>query len=544
MKTTTFKFGVKAYLVIMTLISVFALTGCFEREGVQQIDKSKTQLYIGLYDGDLGSAWLSEVISKYEDKNPDVQVIINPEKDLYGDANLLINMPSYSNDLYFLNGNTYSNYVAQGRLLEITSTVTSNIEGENKSIEDKMDDDIQKFYKTADGKYYGVPFFDAIFGTVYDVDLFEEEGFYFNTDGELLCDSNNQTLSAGPNGITGDYDDGLPATMSQWKTMVDTMAISGITPYTWTGMYTYYRQRFLTSIWADYEGKENFDLNLTLNGSYTFDGDANPTTITNENGYLLQNQKGKQYALEMAKYIIENNYYTSDAFDSVNTHQMAQQSYLLSAKNTNTNRIAMILEGGWWECGAKEFFNTMASRYGEEYGYGQRRFGFMPTPKADDGSSAEGTTLISSTGASFVCVSSNTSQPELAKDFLKFAHNDESLRTFTRVTGSVRPYEYDITEADRNEMTYFANMMFDIYHAESTEIAHIALFDNELFYKETTYLGNTNWFWGANINNSVYTDPFYEFSQDSALTPEKYVAGMKAKYSKESWDSTLGKYFK
>lgn len=544
MKKSTFNLGVKSFILVLTLISTLTLSSCFEREGVQEIDPNKTQLYIGLYDGDLGGAWLDEVIAKYTAKNPDIQVLVNPEKDLYNDGNLLINMPSYSNDIYFLNGNTYSNYIAQGRLLEITDAVTSKIDGENETIEDKMLESVKNFYKLSDGKYYAVPFFDAIFGTVYDVDLFEEEGFYFNTDGELLCDSDNTTLSAGPNGITGDYDDGLPATMSQWKEMLDIMSISGITPYTWTGMYTYYRQRYLTSIWADYEGKENFDLNLSLDGSYTFAGDDTPTTITTENGYLLQNQRGKQYALEMAKYIVENNYYTSDAFDSVNTHSMAQQSYLLSAKNASTKRVAMILEGGWWESGAKEFFKTMSDRYGEKWGYGQRRFGFMPTPKADDGSSAEGTTLISSTGNSFVCISAQTQQAELAKDFLKFVHSDESLRTFSRVTGSVRPYDYDLTEDDKKAMTHYSKMMFDIYHAETTKICHISLFENDVFVKESSYLGATNWFWGANINNSVYTDPFYEFSQDASLTPEKYTNGMKAKYSKESWDLNLSKYFK
>ena len=322
MNKNVFKMGLKSFLLLMVLTLTVTLTSCFEREQGQQVDGDKTQLYIGLYDGDLGSEWLKEVISKYEAKNPSVQIILNLEKDLYGDANLLTNMPSYSNDLYFLNGNTYSNYIAQGRLLEITDVVTSKLDGEDKSIEDKMNDSIQKHYELSDGKYYAVPFFDAIFGTIYDVDLFEEEGFYFNTDGELLCDSNNKTLSAGPNGIAGDYDDGLPATMSQWKEMVNTMSISGITPYTWTGMYQYYRQRFLTSVWADYEGKENFDLNMSLNGQYTFAGDSTATDITIQNGYLLQNQKGKEYALEMAKYIIENGYYTSDSFDVYLLNQM------------------------------------------------------------------------------------------------------------------------------------------------------------------------------------------------------------------------------
>lgn len=94
---------------------------------------------------------------------------------------------------------------------------------------------------------------------------------------------------------------------------------------------------------------------------------------------------------------------------------MAQRSYLLSAEADT--RYAMIIEGGWWENEAKDFFDTMAADNGEQYAYGTRKFAFMPTPKADDGSSAPGTTLISSTGNSVAFITSNTAVPELARIF-------------------------------------------------------------------------------------------------------------------------------
>ena len=542
MKNTMFKLRKQALLVLISLLSVIGLTGCFKRETGITIDPDKTQLYVGVYDGDLGTEWIfDEVFAKFEALHPDVQCVPIKQKELYGDAFLLDNMPSEQTDIYFLNGNTYQNYVARGRLLEITDAVTTNLDGETKSIEDKMDKTLQKHYEL-NGKYYAVPFFDAIFGTVYDIDLFEKEGFYFNTDGDLLCDSNNTKLSAGPNGVDGDYDDGLPATYSQWKELVDTMAYSGITPYTWTGEYPLYRQRFITGVWADYEGKENFDLNMSLSGEYTFAGDTAPTQISINNGYLLKNQKGQEYALQMAKYIIEKGYYTSNAFDTVNSHTDAQKNYLRSVRTGS--KVAMIFEGGWWEKGAKAFMNSMAEEYGQQYDYGVRRFGFMPAPKADDGSSAAGTTLISSTGSSMVCINSNTKQPELAKEFLRFVHSEESLRTFTRVTGSVRPYEYSLTEEDRNQMTYFGNMMFDIYHDEKTQISYTGLYSDSVFIDEPVYLSYVNWSWGATINGTSTTDPFYEFSQDSSLTVSKYLEGMRTRYSKTSWEKELGKYFK
>ena len=151
--------------------------------------------------------------------------------------------------------------------------------------------------------------------------------------------------------------------------------------------------------------------------------------------------------------------------------------------------------------------------------------------------------LITSTGNSVVCINASSQQQDLAKKFLRFAHTDESLRTFTRITGSVRPYEYEITDADRSEMSYFANTMWDVYRSKDTQISYITLFQDNAFVSEPTFLGNTNWFWGSNVEGSLYTDAFYEFSQDANLTVSQYLAGMKDKYSKTEWDKVMSQYY-
>ncbi len=541
-------------LIMSGTLLLAGATGCggFRGDDDETLDPSKTYLFVGNYNGGLGYAWLEDVAEKYTALHPDVVIKIENDKDRYEDTTLETQIHTYGYDMYFVNGITYSNYVGKGLVADITDVVT---EGGETSIESRMNPTLRDYYdydKTEAGKkFYAVPFHDSLFGTVYDVDLFEgkdaegnqtEDVLYFNTNGKLICDDpTNTTKSAGPNGETGDYDDGLPATFTEWKTLVDTMDDLSITPYTWTSEYWYYRYRWLTSVWADYEGKENFDLNMTFDGEYTFDGDTEPTEISVDNAYLLQGQLGKKYALEYAEYIMDNNYYTEDPFNTNNKHITAQKTYLRSVVDPNLNRIAMIMEGAWWENEIKDYFGTLADRYGDHLAYKTRKFGFMPTPKSDDGKSSDGTTLISSTANSAVFIYSGTQKMELAKDFFKFAHSEESMRTFTRVSGGIRPYDYTLQDTDKNEMTYFAKSMWDIYHDDGTDISYVTIYNHNCFTEKASYLG-TNWWWKTTVGKNTYDDVFKELWQNTSLNAENWFEGLKKTYSESSWKSEMKDY--
>ena len=534
----------KTTAMILCALMVFSLGGCqFRRDDVEEYDPTKTYLYIGNYDGGLGDEWLLALAEEYMAEHTDVIIRIENDKDRFADATLLEQMDNYGYDMYFVNAVTYSNYVARGKMLNITDAVTTNLDGENESIAGKMNPTLREYYQTEDDQFYAVPFFDSIFGTVYDVDLFETEGFYYNENGNLMCDDpTSDVKSAGPDGkMETEYDNGLPATYSQWENLMHTMKYDfSIIPYIWTGEYTYYRYRFLTSIWADYEGKEDFDLNMSFSGSYTFDGDETATPIGVNNAYLLQQQQGKKYALDYAEYIIRNGLYVKTSFDGTNTHMMAQRSYLDSA--VEGDRIAMIIEGGWWENEARSFFDEIVAASGEEYAFGTRRFAFMPTPKSDDGKSDPGTTLISSTGNSVAFIAANTAEPELAKDFLRFVHSDHGLRTFTRMTGAIRPYDYELEEGDLAEMTHYAKNMWEIYHSEDTDISYVTLYYNDCFVQEASFLGS-NWWWKSTVNGREYLDAMWEFSQESSLNADNYFRGLQTTFSQSVWNNRMSKYF-
>jgi len=540
----------KLLALLLAATCVFAAMACggpkFDRdEEEEETDPTKTYLHIGNYNGGLGFEWLREVADKYEATHPDVTIKINNDKDNFAENVLTEKIEEFGNDLYFINGFNYANLVNKGLAADITSEVTEKL-SDGRSIEEKMDATLRDYMKTG-GKYYAIPFHVNVFGSVYDVDLFDDYGFYFNKSGQLIGEgAAKENLSTGPNGIAGDYDDGLPATYEQWTTLLSEIKAYSMIPYIWTGEYPYYRYRWLAAAWADYEGKESFDINMSFDGEYTFPGDSSATKITLENAYRLQEQPGKKYALQLAEHIIRNNYYVTTSFDSVNTHTMAQQEFLLSVEKAQSvsgaQRVAMIFEGAWWENEARAFFGTMAEQYeNEDYAYGNRRFGFMPMPKTA-GSSSD-TTLISSTSNSVVFVAECSEKKELAKDFLKFAHSDEALRTFTRVTGSIRPFDYDLTESDEAQMTYYAKNMWGIYRNPNTKISHVTIFHNDVFTLESSFLTQFDWWWGSTINGTKINDAFYEMSQNSALTAEQYFAGLKTTYNQAKWNEKMSRYF-
>ena len=200
------------------------------------------------------------------------------------------------------------------------------------------------------------------------------------------------------------------------------------------------------------------------------------------------------------------------------------------------------LEGGWWENEARSFFDEIVADSGEEYAFGTRRFAFMPTPKSDDGKSDPDTTLISSTGNSVAFIAANTAEPELAKDFLRFVHSDHGLRTFTRMTGAIRPYDYELEEGDLAEMTHYAKNMWEIYHSEDTEISYVTLYYNDCFVQEASFLGS-NWWWKSTVNGREYLDAMWEFSQEPSLNAENYFLGLQTTFSQSVWNNRMSKYF-
>lgn len=533
------------------------LGSCGFGERTQSYDPNKSQVVVGLMQGGLGRAWLDEIAANYMANHPDVEIVIpDPKSSEYNNNNLQNSIETSGIDIYLVNDIYLRDFVAKGLVKDITDIVTEEDEN-GESLAGKINNDLLREVFQVNGRYYGLPYYMATFNTVYDVDLFEMRNLYFDATGTSFVKSKTDKRSAGPDGeFCGiceengyDYsrhvgcDDGLPATYSQFTELLAEMRRQTITPYMWCGKHVYYQQRMLAGWWADYEGADNFNLNMTFDGEYAFpagtltdeevaeydatvNGDGTQTVmITDENAFLLQKQPGKKYGIRLAYDIMSNSKnYSAKAPSPSQTNIMAQDEYLDST--TTDTPIAFLCEGGWWENEARTTFDAMA-RDDERYAYGTRRFASLPIPKADDGSSAEERTIFVGATRSSVIINEHATHSDLAVDFFKYLHSDEAMNIFLKHTGVARPYDFELDESAYDSLTHFQKEQYNLLTDGEVGKAFFDLSTNDLRLNNISYFNS--WLWTSKVDQT-WNDPLSAFYNDQNLTVDEYFDGLSAYY--------------
>ena len=524
-----------ALSAVVVVTSFTSLVGCkdgtiFGGGGDQDnpaVDTTKSQLYVGVFDGGLGREWAEDARTAFEAQYADVsfesgktgvQIMYDYSKTDYLET-LIDNMPTNRQEVYIIDGLDYDKFVSRGHLLEISDVVTDG--GEN-SLENRMNSSLSTFFKTG-GKYYAVPWYNSFVHMIYDVDLFDSEHLWFAPDGSFVEVDNASTTPgarrAGKSGGEDGWDAGLPETYTEFFILLEEMLARGITPFTWSGAQIgAYLQYLETSFWADYQGAEEFAQNYTLNGEVTIrtieDTNFNesavgtfsvPAEMYSTASMTLSNaqevaakQAGKYYALKLAHDIMYQKKYVNQARvnSPAESHLLAQATYLQSTRSSK--KIAMLVEGSWWYNEAKSIMDAMET-YGSQYSAMNRRFGVMPIPKADDGTSAEGRTYASpgNPSAMFISKYINQSKIELAKEFLKFVNTEESMCNFTLKSGALRPYEYSLEANELAQLPYYTTNLIEASKDINFEYL-VPRVDNLRVHNE--YLSTANWRFGSRFN--------------------------------------------
>lgn len=544
------------FLSLIMLLLTFTATACGKKATdvgiIEKVDTNRVQLYVGNYNGGYGDQWLRLVKERFEDKYkevsfaPDtkgVQIMIDNNKSGFSGEALQSTIAGAHQEVFFTEVVFYAEYVSRGLLLDISDIVEQKLDeyGENRSIEEKLTDEQQAYYKFS-GKYYGLPHYEAFQGLTYNVELFDNNLLYFAADGTGDSDgfiTENGVKSNGPDGLPSTTDDGLPVTYEEFFKLCKRIKDMGMSPVSWTGQYQDYANMLLSALWSDYEGLDNVYPFYNLSGENIDIVDkiengvvtTKKVNINSSNVYDFHKQAGRYYAYKFLKTIIDNGYFSNFSFTRTHSHMLTQADFLYSTFDAG-EKIAMLLEGVWWEGEATDTFNEMEGAFGSRAAKSNRKFAFMPYPKATADKVGEPTTLLDThMSAGFINANISVDKIDLAKLFFQFCHTDESLAEFTLTTGATKGFDYDISEQQYEQLSYFAKSLWDL--RKNSDVGYS-------FSASPLYISNQQRFFYKNqfyseIGNNSYNLPTLAMRDDN-VSAEDYFWGT-SNYFKKAWSN-------
>lgn len=493
----------KSLSVVMALATVMGSTACLGKPANDDGGNKdgKKEIVVSIYNGGLGTDWFEPVKTAFETDYPEYYVTVEKKKRTLAEIENLMALGQEA-DMYFSTVSDFHSMIHGGKLEDLTDLYAMKVPGEERTVGDKLlEKDDWKTIASKNGEgLYMLPYEEGITGLQYDHGKFVEYGLmieatndntvktalstqgisYTEEGGKLIFQSStgetnykqgDVILRAGKDGKYGTYDDGQPITMQEWDDMFQVLKGMG-KAIIYTGKYTDYTTDIMNGVFGQYDGLKNWRTYNTYNGTYTFEGDSEPTTITMDNGYKVFGMTGIKKGTEfLQNYLNNRDYAHPSSFMSEESHTDAQGKFILgAAKNTvDAPFTGLLVDGVWWEKEASSVFNGLAedSRYAD-YAYGTRDYRLMlyPQMEGQKGADGNGNGSVLSTRAAGSCVITKQDDPDIlekTKILLAYTLKDEFLRHFTKVTGVPRRYDYTMTAADKAEMTVYAKNMWELY---------------------------------------------------------------------------------
>ena len=529
-------------LSLVAIVSTLPVAGCGKVPGGgENVDSTKAQLTISTYDGGVGDQWLKNAAKIFEEKNQNrtdfeegktgVQIQIQIDRSSGGEK---LEYNELVKDIYFTENVDYYVLTNMKKLADITDILTtSNEDDGGKKIIDKIDVNLKDFMNR-DGKYYAVPFYDCIYGLVYDKDLFAQKSFYMKDDGSFT--NKESEFGTGPNGVKGDWDDGLPKTYDQFKTMMERMVNSNVIPFTYSsGNSTEYTARALSSFYSDDEGYYDTNLNYTFNGTahniVTAINEGVAVTeeveITPANGYKLRSQAGLYNALYFAREILTKK---SDNYRGYPFNYDVQSAFINNKRIGGSNKpIAMMFEGTWWENEASNAFDEARARGDDSFNYG-----LMAIPKSDE--SKIGPATFMNLNESYGFINANAKNMKLAKEFFSFLHTDEQLRAFTLETNMTRGLSYSFSAEEKAQLSSYARDLVSVKESEHVNIIY-PYSGLDFFVDNGSTFAVQTWHWSTKKYNTE--NPVIKFIDDKSLTAEQYFNDHASMLTQDDWNKII-----
>lgn len=517
--------------------SIGVLAGCSGSKGGNsgnsagiELDPTKETINVSLFSAGFGTQWLTDMLNDYN-KTLTGNYQFNRIAENTDSINTITDQISAGickADIYFNDTSDFQKLIRMDKLLDLTTVWDAQVDGDTRTVRSKIpDSDIFEQAYSYQDKVYGLPFSQGVSGIIYDHDFFVDSKF-------LKEDATTANgLTVGIDGKEGTYDDGLPTTMAEFKELCDLIRSRGFWPFLYTdtvggGITT----PVLEIVAGMYEGIESYETTVVYEGTYTSPSTGAVTEITPAEGYkVFELGEGRYKALDfMEEFLLNTNYFDS-SLEGIN-HTASEERFIYSHSKGQT-RVAMTLNGCWWENEAKSAFETDAKRNGAKWGYGKRDFRFMPIPAIEGQSETMNGKAVFSTnadGSVFALKSSNEEKNQAIIDFLKYFTSDKGLAYFASETGTMPAYRFDMGDAVNN-LTPFGRNFYEIMMSDNVEILRPNLLEQLTPICYLTTNAPTRW--------SVTISGFeYELAYEAIVrtSMNDYETALKNKYTAATWN--------
>ena len=187
---------------MMAILMIFAIgltnVGCKRESAYEEIDETKTQLYVSYLDQGVGREYIEAIGRQFEidfaeksfqEGRKGVQVLYNPNTDINAGSFYESSIEGDEYNVYFTEYINYKQWAS--KFMDVTDIMnapaitgynaqTGEYTRETKAIKDKVDPVLLEFLNVGGStkEYRGLPFYLAIKSVNYNADLWNEKGFY------------------------------------------------------------------------------------------------------------------------------------------------------------------------------------------------------------------------------------------------------------------------------------------------------------------------------------------------------------------------------
>lgn len=537
-------------LALCTCASAFAACGGGDTSSSSltqnSIQDGKTPILISCYGGGFGTDWLVSMLNKYnETLDGDYQFVkIQDSLESILTTSQKIISGVGGADIFIRDESDLMTLKTTGKLLDLSSVWTAKPDAAKpeRTVKEKFyNAEILESAWTYNNAQYAIPYTMGTSGIVYDHDLFKQKGW-------LKKDQTTESgLSKGKDGIEGNYDDGLPETVAEYGTLLGKIRDAGMWPYIlYDGIASAGTDHILNAIWAQYEGVESYRTAYSYNGKMYKPSTGESVTITPETGYKVYTEgEGKEKAIDfLNEYVFYAGYNKTDAYckpEKGASHTESESKFIYSYDEKA--RIAMTVNGCWWENEARVTFDTHANRTrNPKVGYGKRDFRFLPLPYIDGQQMPKDESVFSvnTFGSIFAVKSTDDAKNQAILDFLTYFASDEGLMEFTKVSGIMPAYNFDIDAETLKTLTPFARNYYEIVHSDKVHIICPELYRylSPLNYTST----NAPKPWNMTVEKVDYANVYSVYrakntdTQEEVLSwSEKIKTALRAEHNATSW---------